>query len=435
MRRFAALALALLVVGCASVSPDAGLSDVHKMTSERLGGGAPADAAVARLLESPLTAESALQIALVNNRRLQAEYHALGIAEAELVQAGLLDNPELSAEALFGGDGTKLAFGLVQNVIGLLTQPARRTVATSAFERAKYQTAQKVLDLAAEVRAAYYGVVAAEQSAELLRQVVSATEAAAELSQRQVLAGNATPRDQALQQAQYARAVLDLSRAEIDIASGRERLNRLLGLWGDQLAWNLPDRLPDVPDAAVELDGLESLAITRRLDLAGARADVQTAGYALDLAQQLRWLSVLGLGVSLEREDGKWLKGPQVHLSLPLFDQGQARIATLEAEQRRSDQLYVALAVEVRADARDAWTRLVAARRAAAFYRTTILPLQQRIVEENTVLHNSMQLGIFELLRSRQEQIEAARGYIAALKDYWLARADLEKAIAGPLPH
>ncbi len=443
-RNIAVLAGLMLLGGCATFSPDAGFSDVQRLTQERLGQqprwdrGAPSGntgETVGRLLENPLTPEAALQIALINNPRLQAEYEELGIAEADLVQAGLLDNPDLSAEFLFGGDGSKYAFSLVHNVFSLLTQPARRTIATSAFERAKYHVGQKVLDVAAEVRAVYYEVLAAEQTVELMRQVVSATEAAAELSRRQVQAGNAPERDQALQQGQYARAALELARAEMEVATGRERLNRLLGLWGDQVTWNLPERLPDIPAEMPAAEGLEALAIERRLDLAGARANVQTAGYALDLAQQLRWLSVLGLGVALEREsDGKWLKGPAIEITLPLFDQGQARIASLEAERRRAEKTLVALAVDVRTGVREGWARLAAAQRAASFYRDTILPLQQRIVEENTVLHNSMQLGVFELLRSRQDQIDAGRAYIAAIKEYWMARADLENALAGPLP-
>lgn len=434
----------LLLGGCASFSPDAGFSDVQKMTSPRLGqdvswdrgaDAAEPNAAVAKLLQSPLTTEVALQIALLNNRALQADYESLGIAEADLVQAGLLDNPDFSGEFLFGDGGAKYAFSLVQNIFSLLTQPARRTVASSAFERAKYEVGNKVLDVAAEVRAAYYAVLAAEQAAELSRQVVSATEAAAELSQRQVQAGNATARDQALQQAQYAQAVLMLARVEVDVAQERERLNRLLGLWGDQVTWNLPDRLPDLSTDKPSLDGLETLAIERRLDLAGARADVQTASYALELGQQLRWLSFLGLGVALEREtDGKWLKGPAITVSLPVFDQGQARIASLEAQRRRSERALVGLAVDARSQVREAWARLSAAQDAATFYRTTLLPLQQRIVEENTRLYNGMLIGVYDLLRSRQDQIDAGRAYIAALKDYWIARADLEKAIAGPLP-
>lgn len=442
-RRIAALG-GLLLGGCASFPPDAGFSDVQKMTSARLGqeisrdrgaGAGESNATVAKLLQSPLTPEVALQIALLNNPDLQADYESLGIAEADLVQAGLLDNPSFSGEFLFGDGGAKYAFSLVHNIFSLLTQPARRTVASSAFERAKYELGHKVLDLAAEVRAAYYGVVAAEQAAELSRQVVSATEAAAELSQRQVEAGNATARDQALQQAQYAQSVLMLGRNEVEVAHERERLNRLLGLWGDQVTWNLPDRLPDVPSEKPSLEGLETLAVERRLDLAGARADVQTASYALDLGQQLRWLSVLGLGVKLEREpDGKWLKGPVIEISLPIFDQGQGRIASLEAQRRRSEKMLVSLAVDARSQVRESWTRLTAAQDSAAFYRNTVLPLQQRILEENTRLYNGMLIGVYDLLRSRQEQIDAGRAYLAALKDYWVARADLEKALAGPLP-
>jgi cobalt-zinc-cadmium efflux system outer membrane protein len=139
--------------------------------------------------------------------------------------------------------------------------------------------------------------------------------------------------------------------------------------------------------------------------------------------------------VALEREtDGKWLKGPAITVSLPVFDQGHARIASLEAQRRRSERALVGLAVDARSQVREAWARLSAAQDAATFYRTTLLPLQQRIVEENTRLYNGMLIGVYDLLRSRQDQIDAGRAYIAALKDYWIARADLEKAIAGPLP-
>jgi cobalt-zinc-cadmium efflux system outer membrane protein len=448
IRPILAVAGLLVLGGCATVAPDAALSDVERVASERLGGQtkvrwneatpekAQARDTIARLLEEPLTAESAVQIALLNNRHLQAAYEELGIAEADLVQAGLLENPSFSAEILVGNGSVDPSYTLVQNFFSLMTLSARRTVASSAFERAKYDLGSKILDVAADVRSAYYKLVADEQAAELFRQVISATEAAAELSQRQVQAGNASPRDQALQQAQYAQAVLDLSRTEAQIASDREALNRLLGLWGDQVAWNLPERLPDVPADKPSLEGLETAAIEHRLDLAGARAEVQTAGYALDLGRQLRWLSVLGLGIKFERDPDsrKWLKGPVIEFALPIFDWGQARVAGLEAQRRRSEKALAALAVDVRSQVRDAWARLVAAQDAAAYYQKTLLPLRQQIVEEETRLYNGMLIGVYDLLRSRQEQINAARDYIGTLRDYWVARSDLEKALAGPLP-
>jgi cobalt-zinc-cadmium efflux system outer membrane protein len=429
------------------VPPDAGFPDVQRIAAERLGQehvrwdrGTPEDKAareaVGRLLENPLTIGTAVQIALLNNRRLQADYESLGISQAELVHAGLLENPVLSTEILIGNGAVNPAFSVVQNVFGLVTRSARRMMSSSAFERTKYEVGNKLLDLAAEVRAAYYRLVADEQAVALFRQVVDASETAAELSQRQVQAGNATPRDQAMQQAQYAQSVLELSRTDAQIAGDRETLNRLLGLWGDQIAWNLPGKLPEIPPEQPAIDGLETLAIQRRLDLAGARQDLQTATYALDLGRQLGWLSVLGLGVKLERDpdSGKWLKGPVVEVTLPIFDQGQARMASLEAQQRRSEKAVVALAVDVRSQVREAWARLAAAQEAASFYQKTILPLNRQILAENIRLSSGMLIGVYDLLRSRQDLINAERDYVGAVRDYWIARSDLEKALAGPLP-
>jgi cobalt-zinc-cadmium efflux system outer membrane protein len=358
--RFAIAAIMLALGGCASVDPAPAISEVQATVGQRLGTpvqwdrGTSEDTAVreavGKLLERPLTVDSAVQIALLNNRRLQADYEELGIAQADLVQSGLLTNPSFSAEILIGNNAVSPTFSVVQDFVSILTLTARRTGASSVFARAKYDLGNKILEIAASTRRAYYTVLADQQAVELLRQVMMATEAAAELSERQARAGNASRREQSLQQAQYAQAALQLSRAEAQVSGDREALNRLLGLFGDQVAWNLPDRLPDVPVGKPELAGLESAAIENRLDLAGAREDLQTATLAADLGRQLRFLSVLGLGVTIERlpENGKWLKGPRVELALPIFDQGQARIGALDAQRRRTERAYAALAVDRR---------------------------------------------------------------------------------------
>ena len=441
-------ALALLTLGgCTAMPRDAGFPDLQKAAVTRLAGqqlqwnrgtadDRKAAAAVARLVESPLTAESAVQIALLNNSHLQAKYERLGVSQAALVQAGLLQNPAFSAGILIGDGTISPAFGVVQDFLNVFTRSARQTVAASDFDRVKDEVANQVLDLSADVRSAYYTAVADEQAADLFRQVVATLEAAADTAQRQSTAGNINARDQALQQAQYAQAVVERSRIEMRTTEDRERLDRLLGLSGDRVSWNLPDRLPDPPSIAPSLDGLEKLAVERRLDLAGARQDLQTATYALDLGRQLRWLPVLGLGVQIEKDPDthRWLKGPVVEVALPLFDQGQARVATLEAQQRESRKVLIALATDARSEVREAGAQLIAAQEAAAFYKSTILPLQQHIVDENAKLADGMLIGVYDVLRGRQDQINAARDYVGTLKDYWVARARLERAIAGPLP-
>jgi cobalt-zinc-cadmium efflux system outer membrane protein len=322
--------------------------------------------AVERLLENPLTADSAVQIALLNNDHLQADYERLAVSQAALVQAGLLENPEFSVDLLVGNSTVSPTFGVVQDFLKVLTRSARQTVASSDFDRVKDDVADKVLNVSADVRSAFYTAVGDEQAADLFRQVVATLEAAADLAQRQATAANINLRDQALQQAQYAQATVELSEIEAQTTIDRERLNRLLGLSGDQVSWNLPDRLPDPPTAKPSLGGLETLAIERRLDLAGARQDVQTATDTVELAKELRWLSVLGLGVGFEKDPDthKWLNGPTVELSLPLFDQGQSRLVMLEAQQRGSEKALVALATDARSHVRaqrghDWWRRKI----------------------------------------------------------------------------
>lgn len=441
---FSALGFLAALGGCAGAPPAPGLEPVQAIVAPRLGQPGPwvrgglEDAAVREairtLLARPLTVDAAVQIALWSNPELQTEYEALGVAQADLVQAGLPENPVVSGEAHFG-QGTEATVEVVQNVLSVLTLPARRRIAAGTVERTQLELGQRILEVAAEVRGTYYRLVADGQAAGLLRQVVSATEAAAELAERQVQAGALSRRDQALQQTLYAQAVLDLARAEARLGSDREALNRLLGLWGPDTAWRLPDRLPEVPAAVPPLEGLEALAVGQRLDLAAARKAVEGAAQALTLGRATQLLPSLGLGVSSERDsDGTWRTGPKLRVGLPLFDQGQARVAGLEADYRRRSRALAGLAVTVRSQVREAWHRLAAAQGAVTHYRDVLLPLSQRIVEDTLRLQSGMLVGVYDLIRSKQDQITIAREYVAALREYWVARAEIERALGGPLP-
>jgi cobalt-zinc-cadmium efflux system outer membrane protein len=395
---------------------------------------ASAAAAVRRLLERPLTAESAVHIALLNNRDLQAAYEELGVSYSDFVQAGLLENPVFSAEVLFDG-GTSATLGVTQNLINVLTLPGRRSIAASNFGRAQLTLSQKILDLAANVRGAYYKLVADEQAVELFRQIVTATEAAADLAERQVQAGNLSRRDQALHQVLYAQMSLELARAEAQLQTDRETINRLLGLWGTGVGWSTPERLPEVQEVRIPLEELEPLAVAQRLDLAAARKAVESARSALELARWTRLLRVVGVGVEVEREPHeRWSAGPTLRLGLPLFDQGQAQIAALEGTLQERERKLEFLAIETRSQIRATWARLMATQESALHYRVALLPLHEQIVAENQRLYNGMLIGVYDLLRSKHDQIVAARDYVGALRDYWIARSELERAVGGPLP-
>ena len=441
----AALLSVLALSGCATVQRTAGLAEVDKELSSRIGERASwqqnrdedraAETKVRELLKDDLTAEKAVRIALLNNRGLQSTYERFGIAQADLVQAGLLDNPELGLQYLFGDEGNLLEATILQPFMSVITLAARKQIGTAQAEQVRLEVAQSVFELSMDVKAAYYTVLADAQAIELLQQVTLGTEAAAELAARQYQAGTLSRKDQALQQAFYAHAALDTAQAQARLASDRERLNRLLGLWGQQTQWKVPARLPQLPSALPALDRVEQLAVERRLDLAAATREVEAMYRAYGLTRDTRLLSSLGIGVTFKREpSGENLVGPDVVFSLPLFDQGQARVARIESGLRVSERRLEALSVDARSQARDARVRLQAAFEAVNHYRNALLPLQQTVVEETLKFYNGMLVGVYELLLAQQVQVQTAKQYVEANKEFWLTWVDLERAAGGSVP-
>jgi outer membrane protein, heavy metal efflux system len=449
MPRIVWLPLALLalvtVTGCASVPKDAGFSDVRRTVAGRLDQEPEwprtdqererVRTPVKELLANELTADNAVRIALLNNRALRVEYARLGVSQADLVQAGLLQNPVLRISRISGDAGYELTIDVVQDLVGLLTLSARRNVTSSLLESVKLQVAQEALRLAADVKVAYYTLEGDEQALELFQTAIDATQAAAELAKRQRDAGNLNRREQTLQQAFYAQTVLQASRAEVQIRADRERLNRLMGLWSSDTEWRLPKRLPEVPKTIPGFPRLESLAVEQRLDLAAARKEVEAVAQVLALNRNRRFLNTLGIGYEFFRDtDGSKLSGPVLEFSVPLFDRGQARIAGQQARLERSMESFAALAVNIRSELREARDRLLLAHQQLDFYRDVLLPQQQIILDETVYRYNGMLLGVYELLQVKQGQLNTAREYIETLRDYWVAHAELERVAGGRLP-
>jgi cobalt-zinc-cadmium efflux system outer membrane protein len=449
MRRSLRLLVAApLFAGCASTNPEPGFRDLAATIQSRTGhtlrwnrgseADAKAGAAVRDLLAQPLTAAAAVQVALLRNPRLQATYEELSLAQADVVQAGLLSNPVLSADITTAEREAldpNLIVGLTQSFLDLLLIPAKTKIASSAFDQAKYRVGNAVLDLAAEVQAAYYATVAAAQTVLLHRTVAESEQAAVELHRAQREAGNVNDLTLASQEALYQQTRLEGVSAEADLASAREGLTRLMGLWGGEVAWRTADRLPELPAAEPPLDDLESRAIVDRLDLAAVRQEMQTLSYALHLAETSRWTGVIDIGADVARlKDGRVVVGPRGSIELPIFDQRRATVARLEAQLRASQRLLEARAIEVRSEVRDARNRLVYARQKIDRYRAEVIPIRERVVALSQQQYGAMLLGVYPLIQAKQAEINAYRDYITVVRDYWIARAELDRAVGGRLP-
>lgn len=437
------LASAALLAGCVSVPKEAGFASVQDAVTQRTGQriqwnrGTSADRQVVQavhdLLQRPLNADAAVQVALLNNQSLQATYEELGIAQAELVEAGLLHNPTLSAEVRFPSrPALPYEIDVMQDFLDLLSLPLRKRAAGAAFEAAKLRVTNEVLKTAADVKAAFYRAQGSAQLADLRRGIVEATSASYDAATRLHEAGNINDLALAEQQALYEQAKIELAKAERDALDAREELNALMGAWGDDTQWTLVPRLPELPPEDIDLHHLESLAVAQRTDLGAARQEAVATAQRLGLTRSTALFGQISAGAHVEKDtDGALTIGPAIQLPLPIFNQGQPAIAAAEARLRQSERRYAALAIEIRAQVRRARNRMIAARHLAQYYARVVVPLRHQIVEQNQLQYNAMQTGVFQLIQTRQAEIDAGREYIEALQGYWVARAELERAVGG----
>ena len=445
--KFIALAVVapLVFVGCTTTNPQAAFNGVDKAVADRSGqhvrwmqsdsGAAAIEQSVDTLLQTNLTAQSAVAIALLNNRRLQASFEDIGISQAELAQASRLHNPTLAASWRFPTHGAKTVnsdYGLTGDILDLLTLPARKRIATRNLELTQQRLAHEVLALTEEVQVAFYTLAARQQFAQRLALIVEINEAAADIAQRQFDAGNINSLELKNQRLAHTQSRLDLAKVNTEARAHREKLNRLLGLWGKQTTWQLTDELPAVPADELTLDDVEGAAVTRRLDLAASRGEAVAVGKALNLKRSTRYLPGVNLGVNAEQDlDHSWVVGPTLDLEIPLFDQGQPALARLSAEYRRSLRRFEALAVNIRSEVREARDALIAARDAAQYHAQFLLPQNQQLLSETLLQYNAMQVGNYDLLLAKQREQQAEQAAIEALRDYWIARVRLQTAVGG----
>lgn len=443
--RFARLTLVVTMAGLAgcALNPRGAFTGVESTVGRASGKriswirsgeeAAEAHKAVQVLLSRPLTAESAVQIALLNNRSLQAEFEEIGISHADYIQAGLPKNPSVLGHIDFSSQGRATEFSVAQDIISLLLLPLRKKVAAAQLETTKKRVASEVLGLLAETKTAFYTLQARQQLLGRLKLIAETNEAAADIAKRQHDAGNITDLDLANQAALYNQSRIDVAQTEAQIRSDTERLNRLMGVWGGDINWTIGDSLPPIPEREISSKNLEKIAVGQRLDLAMARANVDAVGKELALRTSTRFTPVrIDLGLHGEKEpDSAQRMGPAVDLELPIFDFQQAAIARSEAQWRQAINELEGRAVDARSEIREARDLVSANRELANYYGKILLPQRVQIVNQTQLQYNAMQVGPIDLLQAKERELDTERAYIDAWRDYWIARVELERALWG----
>ena len=428
--QFIAAAAALLLGGCAPLPPHGGFGAETRVQRNEADQRALASVLRERLANE-ISANDVVEIALLNNRALQARYWDLGIAEADLVQAGRLQNPAFGYKHMKDGGDVSLERTLTFNLVSLITAPLAQRIEGRRFEQARFTVAAAALATATEAREAYYEAVAGAQGAAYAEQVSAAAEASAELAQRMQQAGNWSKYDAAREQAYYADSMADVSRASRNAVATREKLARVLGL--DAVQIKLPERLPDLPAAAHQLQDVEQAAMQGRADIAAARLDTEATASSLGLTKTTRFVNVLEVGAVRERDGAARSRGYEIMLEIPLFDWGSARVARAEAVYMQAVNRLADTAVHARSEARENYQAYQSAWTLARHYRDVVIPLRQQISQETLLRYNGMLLSVFELLADSREQTVAVNASINALKEFWIADARLQAAIGGQM--
>ncbi|MDP2057832.1 MAG: TolC family protein, partial [Thiobacillus sp.] len=353
------------------------------------------------------------------------------IAEADWVAAQRLPNPGFSIGRLSRGSEVEWERSLHLNLARLLTMPMRADIEQRLFEQTRRTLTLNVLRLAADTRRAWVVAVAAGQAAHYQQQAMEAAEAGAELARRMAQVGNWSRLKQAREQSFYSDAALAVARAQQVKLQTRERLVRLMGLPnGDKL--QLPDRLPDLPETLPPLPDIEQQAMDSRLDLQTAKLQTEALAKNLGLTRRTRFINVLELGIiNNSSNEEPQQHGYEISFELPLFDWGQTRVVQAESRYRQALERARETAINARSEVREAYAMQQGQYAVARHLRDEVVPLKQRISEENQLRYNGMLIGVFELLADARSQIASVNAAIEAQRDFWLADADLQMALVG----
>ncbi len=441
-----ALVLSSMLTACANFSADRGMSVVAEgvgatiqkdvvaiRTPEQA---EAADTTVSRLLGRTLDVETAIQIALLNNRGLQAAFNELALAEADFVEQSLPPNPVFSLSRIGGDGSSEIERQVVGDILALATLPFRSDIARERFHAAQLRAILETLRTAAETRRAYYRAVGANELVGVLNDTKSSAEAIAELAEKLGKTGSMNKLDQAREQVFYAEITADLASARQEAASSRERLARAMGLWDARINFKLPNRLPELPKRPKTLPYIEADAVAHRIDLQIARIELAALVKALDLTEATRFVTLLDLaGIDRKTRDPESApfreRGFDVQFQIPIFDGGEVRVRQASETYYQSFNRLTERAVNVRSEARDAYRNYRSLYDIAGHYQREVLPLRKVIADETELRYGAMQVDVFAVLAEARQRVASLRAATEAKREFWLATADLKTAING----
>lgn len=432
-------ALALLLWGCASSSIRSDLASVRELSGETAlpeidapSGEPETDEQARALLAGPLDADGAVRLALLHNRELRAQLHELGVARGQLVQASLVANPEIEAEAFPAAPATS-ELRVEHEISSLVLAPLRADAAEAELAAARQRAAAAVVRLGYEVRSAFVAVQASERRQAIATQSLEAFALSREAARELLEAGNVRALEAASQIAAHERARVRLSEIDLELVERRERLQRLLGIDAAVGSVRVQPGPAPAPAALEPSPDVIARALERSLELAEARSRMLAAERGADAARIAGWLPDVSVGAitAYQDSDDPWNLGGVISFGVPLFDRNQGQTRAQEARRAQAQDTHAAIALAIRSRARETERRVASAYERARDFERAIVPAYQQLLEETLLQYNAMQASVFDLLSARREQLDAELAYVETLREFWTATAALDALLAG----
>ena len=391
-----------------------------------------------------ISVDTAVQVVLLNNKGLQASYANVGLSAADAWQQSTPENPVVSIGVLGIGAAQLGAYraiegNIAKNILGAKTRKQRIAVADINFRTAQLTAVNDTLTLANQTRQAWINAVAAFEVAGFLKRARATSDAGSELAHKLGETGALNKAGQAREQAFNAEVAGQLAQAHLNAARAKEDLTKLMGLWGTEVNYYIPNYLPALPRSVGKIANIEGKALRNRLDLQVAKLGLEAQAAAFGLTDQTQLLTdleiIAGFEGEREAEGGSYKteNTPQVELefAIPIYDTGKVRMRKAELLYLQAANVLAERAVNVRSEARVAETSYHASYKIARHYRDVLVPLRRTVEEEGLLSYNGMITNTFELLTDVREKIAASLEAASAKRDFFMAQADLTAAIYG----
>jgi len=376
-------------------------------------------------LETELTEEAAVLLSLWNNAAFLELLTDLGIARGDLVQAGLLPNPELIYFLPVTDKPFKYALEFPLEAIWL--RPIRVAAAQREYERVCLRLTQSGLDLIRDTRQAYADAVLARGRQQVAFDAIEIRRQIANTAKARLDAGDISPQEVSTALIDAARAQQDVVRTALEVQLADERLRNLMGLSDDRETLKLQLIQPQYP-TPLGADTLVGLATNDRPDAQAARQAAAAAAERLRLSKVV-WFRFLGLlDATSGRRSGHEF-GPAFRVTLPIFNWNQGNIARAEAELEKAERQRQTIHNQIVLDVQQASMRFAQTRAELKVLDEQVRPEAETAIRRTEKAYRQGETPYVVVLQTTQQLIDSRTREVQLHADLRRAWADLERSV------